>query len=89
MIFPVATVERGEEERGAVADVVMGLLGRLIPGRIGNSGRVRSNAWTWLFSSRQRTRRVIRRVQVQPHDVAHLLHEVAGRPTAEAVAFQK
>ena len=56
-----------------------------MPGRIGKSGRVRSKAWTWLFSSRQSTKRVIRRIEIQPDDVAHLFHKLRVRRQLERV----
>ena len=47
-------VQRGVEAGGPVALIVMRrALGRA--GSIGRTGRVRSNAWIWLFSSTHRT----------------------------------
>ena len=42
---------------------------------MGNAGRERASAWTWLFSSTKKTTAPSRGVQVQPNDVVDLVHE--------------
>ena len=47
-------VQGGKERYRPVAQVIVGAPLHC-PGRMGNSGRVRSNAWIWDFSSTHRT----------------------------------
>jgi len=53
--FAGGDLQGGEQRGGSVTDVIVGLVGSGTPGRKGSTGRVRSRACTWLFSSRHST----------------------------------
>ena len=66
------------------AEVLMDVDGVGIPGIIGNTGADRSSAWIWDFVHAEH-QRLLRRIQIQPDDVADLVDEVRVGADLEGV----